>query len=89
VFSFFVFVVWLCGLCKEFVGYLLVVVVDDVDFDIVDGEFFLMFGLFGLGKIMVLCIIVGFEEFMVGMVELVGVDMMCVLVYDCDVNIVF
>lgn len=48
------------------------VVISDLNFDIYVCEFFVLLGLFGCGKIMLMCMLVGFEILMLGVIELVG-----------------
>jgi len=43
-----------------------VYVFDGFDFDLVVGELVVLFGLFGCGKMIVLCLFVGFEDVDVG-----------------------
>jgi len=63
--------------------------VDDVSFDILDGEFFAMLGPSGSGKTTCLRLIAGFEQPTGGMVAIHGKDMAGVPPYDRDVNTVF
>ena len=63
--------------------------VDDVSFDILDGEFFAMLGPSGSGKTTCLRLIAGFEQPTVGTVAIHGKDMAGVPPYDRDVNTVF
>lgn len=60
-----------------------------IDLIICEGEFFLLLGLFGCGKIMFLCIIVGFEDIIDGVVLIDGQNMENVLVNCCFMNMVF
>lgn len=64
-------------------------VVDGVSIGICDGEFFLMLGLFGLGKIICLWLIVGFEQFFGGIIYIFGQLVSELLFWQWDVNIVF
>ena len=63
--------------------------VDDVSFDILDGEFFAMLGPSGSGKTTCLRLIAGFEQPTRGVVAIHGRDMHGVPPYDRDVNTVF
>ena len=63
--------------------------VDDVSFDILDGEFFAMLGPSGSGKTTCLRLIAGFEQPTEGVVSVHGKDMAGVPPYDRDVNTVF
>jgi putative spermidine/putrescine transport system ATP-binding protein len=63
--------------------------VDDVSFDILDGEFFAMLGPSGSGKTTCLRLIAGFEQPTGGTVAIHGKDMAGVPPYDRDVNTVF
>jgi len=63
--------------------------VDDVSFDILDGEFFAMLGPSGSGKTTCLRLIAGFEQPTGGTVAIHGKDMTGVPPYDRDVNTVF
>ena len=76
----------LTGLRKEFgeVG-----AVDDVDLDIVDGEFFSMLGPSGSGKTTVLRLVAGFERPTAGRVLLGGRDVTGEPPFTRDVNTVF
>lgn len=66
-----------------------VVAVDDVDLDVLDGEFLTLLGPSGSGKTTVLRIIAGFERPDAGTVELAGVDVTNAPPYARDVNTVF
>jgi putative spermidine/putrescine transport system ATP-binding protein len=63
--------------------------VDDVSFDILDGEFFAMLGPSGSGKTTCLRLIAGFEQPTSGVVAIHGRDMAGVPPYNRDVNTVF
>src|SRR5512134_2111686 len=63
--------------------------VDDVSFDILDGEFFAMLGPSGSGKTTCLRLIAGFEQPTLGTVAIHGRDVAGVPPYDRDVNTVF
>ncbi|HVI91184.1 MAG TPA: ABC transporter ATP-binding protein [Dongiaceae bacterium] len=63
--------------------------VDNVSFDILDGEFFAMLGPSGSGKTTCLRLIAGFEQPTEGTVAIHGKPMMGVPPYDRDVNTVF
>lgn len=54
-----------------------------------NGEFFMLFGFFGCGKIIVFCLIVGLEIVDVGYIMLDNQDIIYVFVENCYVNIVF
>jgi putative spermidine/putrescine transport system ATP-binding protein len=66
-----------------------VVAVDDVDLEIVEGEFFSLLGPSGSGKTTVLRLIAGFEAATHGAVLLEGTDVSQLAPYDRDVNTVF
>jgi putative spermidine/putrescine transport system ATP-binding protein len=66
-----------------------VVAVDDVDLEIVEGEFFSLLGPSGSGKTTVLRMIAGFEMPSGGAVLLRGTDVSHLAPYDRDVNTVF
>ena len=66
-----------------------VVAVDDVDLEIVPGEFFTMLGPSGSGKTTMLRMIAGFETPDRGTVELAGRDVTDLAPYDREVNTVF
>jgi len=63
--------------------------VDDVSFEIEDGEFFAMLGPSGSGKTTCLRLIAGFEQPTAGTVAIHGKDVTGVPPYDRDVNTVF
>jgi putative spermidine/putrescine transport system ATP-binding protein len=63
--------------------------VDDVSFDINDGEFFAMLGPSGSGKTTCLRLIAGFEQPTGGTVSIHGQDVNGIPPYDRDVNTVF
>jgi len=66
-----------------------VVAVDDVDLDVLDGEFLTLLGPSGSGKTTVLRLIAGFEKPDGGTIELAGNDVTLVPPYDRDINTVF
>jgi len=66
-----------------------VVAVDDVDIDVMDGEFLTLLGPSGSGKTTVLRMIAGFERPDAGTIELAGVDVTEMPPYARDVNTVF
>jgi putative spermidine/putrescine transport system ATP-binding protein len=66
-----------------------VVAVDDIDLEIVEGEFFSLLGPSGSGKTTVLRMIAGFELPTAGAVLLQGRDVSSLAPYDRDVNTVF
>ena len=74
------------GISKHFDD---VVAVDDVDLEILDGEFFSMLGPSGSGKTTCLRMIAGFEPPTAGTVWLHGRDVTKLAPYDRDVNTVF
>ena len=74
------------GLRKEFGD---VVAVDDVDLDILDGEFLTLLGPSGSGKTTVLRMIAGFEIPTAGAIELAGADVSRRPPFQRDVNTVF
>jgi putative spermidine/putrescine transport system ATP-binding protein len=63
--------------------------VDDVSFEIADGEFFSMLGPSGSGKTTCLRLIAGFEQPEAGEIALQGVNVQGVPPYERDVNTVF
>ena len=63
--------------------------VDDVSFEIADGEFFAMLGPSGSGKTTCLRLIAGFEQPDAGHVAIHGINVEGVPPYDRDVNTVF
>src|SRR5580692_1634037 len=63
--------------------------VDDVSFEIRDGEFFAMLGPSGSGKTTCLRLIAGFEQPTAGIVAIHGTDVTGIPPYDRDVNTVF
>jgi putative spermidine/putrescine transport system ATP-binding protein len=63
--------------------------VDDVSFDVRDGEFFAMLGPSGSGKTTCLRLIAGFEQPTAGSVAIHGQDVTGIPPYDRDVNTVF
>ncbi|HXV42353.1 MAG TPA: ABC transporter ATP-binding protein [Anaerolineae bacterium] len=63
--------------------------VDQVDLDILDGEFFTMLGPSGSGKTTCLRLIAGFERPDAGRLELYGQDVSSLPPYERDVNTVF
>ena len=63
--------------------------VDDVSFDIADGEFFSMLGPSGSGKTTCLRLIAGFEQPTAGEILIHGKPMAGVPPYERDVNTVF
>lgn len=64
-------------------------VIDNFNLIINNGEFFILFGFFGCGKIIVLCFIVGLENVDSGWIYFEDYDIIYVLVENCYVNIVF
>lgn len=64
-------------------------VVDSIDFSIDEGDFFMFVGLFGCGKMMMFCCIVGFEMLMSGSIWFDGEDMMGKLVYKWNLVMMF
>ena len=66
-----------------------VIAVDSIDLDIVDGEFFSMLGPSGSGKTTTLRMIAGFELPTAGTILLHGEDVTTVPPFDRDVNTVF
>ncbi len=63
--------------------------VDNVDLDILDGEFFTMLGPSGSGKTTCLRLIAGFERPDAGEIQLYGRDVSALPPYERDVNTVF
>ena len=76
----------LSGLTKRFGS---VTAVDNVDLDIVEGEFFSMLGPSGSGKTTVLRLIAGFEQPTGGTISLLGENVTERAPFDRDVNTVF
>jgi putative spermidine/putrescine transport system ATP-binding protein len=76
----------LTGLTKSFGT---VNAVDNLDLDIVEGEFFSMLGPSGSGKTTVLRLIAGFEQPTAGTIALFGKDVTTRAPFDRDVNTVF
>jgi putative spermidine/putrescine transport system ATP-binding protein len=76
----------LAGLCKQFGD---VRAVDELDLDILDGEFFSMLGPSGSGKTTVLRMVAGFEQPTAGQVFLAGKDVTREPPFVRDVNTVF
>jgi len=74
------------GLTKEFGD---LTAVDDVDFDIEDGEFVSILGPSGSGKSTVLRMVAGFEEPTAGEISLDGADLVGSPPFERDVNMVF
>lgn len=74
------------NLCKSFGN---VVAVDDVNLDVLDGEFLTLLGPSGSGKTTVLRMIAGFEMPSSGFIALDGRDVTSVPAFDRDVNTVF
>lgn len=65
------------------------IVVCDFNFIIVDGEFLILVGFFGCGKIMMLNMIVGFEDILLGELCIVGEWVNEKVLKDCDIVMVF
>src|SRR3954466_4857494 len=63
--------------------------VDDISFEVADGEFFAMLGPSGSGKTTCLRLIAGFEQPTSGAVSIHGQDVTGIPPYDRDVNTVF
>jgi len=63
--------------------------VDDVSFEVCDGEFFTMLGPSGSGKTTCLRMIAGFEQPTKGQIRLFGQDVTALPPYERDVNTVF
>ncbi|WP_167040720.1 ABC transporter ATP-binding protein [Salinibacterium sp. ZJ454] len=76
----------LAGVTKTFGT---VTAVDDLDLDIIEGEFFSMLGPSGSGKTTVLRLIAGFEHPTAGTISLLGKDVTDRAPFDRDVNTVF
>ncbi|WP_280537233.1 ABC transporter ATP-binding protein [Halopenitus sp. POP-27] len=74
------------GLTKEFGD---LVAVDDVDFDVEDGEFVSILGPSGSGKSTVLRMVAGFEEPTDGTIALEGEEIVGTPPFERDVNMVF
>lgn len=64
-------------------------VVKDFNLEIVDKEFIVFVGLLGCGKLIILCMIVGFEEISGGDLLIDGKWMNDVLVKVCNIVMVF
>lgn len=67
----------------------IVEVLKDINFDIKQGELVVFVGLFGCGKLIFFCMIVGLEKIMVGMLEIDGVVVNDVLLVQCGIVMVF
>lgn len=52
------------------------IVLDGVDFDFFFGEMVVLFGVLGFGKLMLMCSLIGFVLVFVGLVCVVGYDVM-------------
>jgi putative spermidine/putrescine transport system ATP-binding protein len=76
----------LAGLIKTFGS---MNAVDNLDLDIIEGEFFSMLGPSGSGKTTVLRLIAGFEQPTSGTIELAGEDVTSKAPFARDVNTVF
>lgn len=66
-----------------------VVVLKDINFDIYEGEFVVFVGLFGCGKLILLCMIVGFEMIISGDLFIGEKWMNDILLVECGVGMVF
>lgn len=66
-----------------------VVVLKDINFDIYDGEFVVFVGLLGCGKLILLCMIVGFEIIISGDLFIGEICMNDILFVECGVGMVF
>lgn len=80
-------IVSFCGVWKIYDGEMFVVKL--FDFDIYCGEFLMLFGLFGLGKIICLMMFVGFEFLIGGEICFDGELLNNVLLYKCNIGMVF
>lgn len=67
----------------------IVYVLYDINLVIVDKEFVVFVGLFGCGKFMLLWIIVGLEEIILGQIVIDGMDVSFVDLVDCGIFMVF
>lgn len=65
------------------------IVVQFLFFKIEDGEFFMLFGFLGCGKIIILCMIVGLELLIFGEILIDGEEVSQKLVSQCDIVFVF
>lgn len=66
-----------------------VIVVNNINFIIEDCEFMVFVGLFGCGKFIIFCMIVGLEEILGGSIFIDGCVVNNVLLCDCDIVMVF
>lgn len=66
-----------------------VVVVDNIDFSIEVGKLVMFLGLFGCGKMIILCMIVGLEMVSLGCILIGDINVMKLFVMDWDVLMVF
>lgn len=73
-------------ICKVYGNF---VVFDNVLLEICLGEFLILLGFFGLGKIMLLMVLVGFVWLDVGYLCIVGCDIIWLVFNWCDIGIVF
>lgn len=64
-------------------------VLDNINLYVKKGEFVIVLGFFGCGKIIFLCLIVGFQIVLEGEIKIVGKEIMQIFLYKCLVNIVF
>lgn len=64
-------------------------IVNDLSFKIYENEFVILFGLFGCGKIIIFCMIGGFEKFDKGYIIINGKIFNDLLFYVRLINIVF
>lgn len=63
--------------------------VEDFNLDIKDKEFIVFVGFLGCGKLIIFCMIVGFEDIIEGIVFIDGVVVNDVVLKDCDIVMVF
>lgn len=63
--------------------------VEDFDLDIKDKEFIVFVGLLGCGKLIIFCMIVGFEDISEGEFKIDGEVVNDKLFKDCDIVMVF
>lgn len=78
--------VWLVNVCKFYGN---VYIFKNVNLDIKDGEFVVFVGLFGCGKLIFFCMIVGLDEIILGDLFIGDKKMNDVLFVNCNIGMVF
>lgn len=66
-----------------------IIVVDVVDYKFVVGFYFCFFGLFGCGKFLMFCMIVGYESVFVGDIVFGGINIINLLLVKCGMVMMF